>query len=72
MQEEPTPLSVLAERATAALRELVEAAEDEAARLAGEEARARPPAEMFALIWTMERWTIRLREEPCGPQGEAR
>jgi hypothetical protein len=59
----PVPLPVLAERAATALRELVEAAEEEAARLAGAEERVRPPAETFALVRTLERWTARLREE---------
>jgi hypothetical protein len=72
MQQEPTPLPILAERATAALRELVEAAESEAARLAGAEERVRPPAETFALVRTLERWTARLRDEPPDPQGRVR
>jgi hypothetical protein len=63
MQQEPTVLSALAERAATALRELVEAAESEATRLADEHERVQPPAELFGLARILERWATRLREE---------
>jgi len=63
MPEQGTPLPVLAERAATALREMVEAAESEATRLAGEHERVQPPAELIGLARILERWATRLREE---------
>jgi hypothetical protein len=59
MQQQPT-LPALAERASTALRELVEAAESEAARLVDEANRTRPPVELFGLIRVLDTWAARL------------
>jgi hypothetical protein len=59
----PYPAPRLAERATTALRELIDAAESEAARLADAADRTRPPVELYGLIRALDAWAARLTQE---------